>query len=747
MATRRVVRVAGLIVATAAVLLGITALLLLAQSTPGLQGFNRRHLVIIGVNSSAGLLLLALIVGNLIQLIRDYRRRAPGSRLRLRLVTMFVGLTLAPLFIVYFFALNAINSGIDDWFDSDLGTELSSALKLSRETLDTQATSRLLQTGALAAALGNLDGDPLLRALGVLRTDAGAVELTVFDRELEVIGSSMQGARLPPRLAEDVLAELRRTRTFVALEPEANDRYQIRAAVTIPGDIGALTPRYLQAIFPIGERQGRLADSVEETYTRYAELRYLRGPLKFSLALTLSLVLLLSLLAAVAGAFYFSRRLSAPVEALAAGTEAVAKGNFDTHLPRGAADEIGFLIESFNDMIERLKRAREEGHRSQQQLENERANLATILGSLSTGVIAIGADGRMRIANDAAGRVLGFDLQALTGSPWKEIGNSSTTLAQFVTALEAHLHGVPAEWRGQIVLRTASNRRILNCASSPLPGDTETGGGAIIVFDDVTELLLAQRDAAWGEVARRLAHEIKNPLTPIRLAAERIRRWYLPNMTGEDGKVLDRSTHTIVQQVEAMRDMVNAFSEYARAPAINIGRVDLAKLIREVAWLYRAQEGQPTVQLKLDENMEIEADAVRVRQLLHNLIRNAQEALEGQADANIGIVASFVPDTDRTLAEISVTDNGPGIVADFLPRLFEPYVTNKNKGTGLGLAIVRKLVEEHGGTVSAENISPHGARLSVRLPVRARSTEATSESRALWSDDKTELQATTRSEA
>ncbi|MEZ5562918.1 MAG: ATP-binding protein [Gammaproteobacteria bacterium] len=747
MATGRVARTAGLIIATAAVLLGVTALLLLAQSAPSLQGFSRRHLVIIGVNLSAGLLLLALIAGNLVQLIRDYRRRAPGSRLRVRLVTMFVGLTLAPLFIVYLFALSAINSGIDNWFDTDLGAEISSALKLSREALDTQATSRLLQTGALAAALGDLDGEPLLRALGVLRTDAGAIELTVFNRELQVIGSSMQGARLPPRLGEDVLAELHRIRTFVAIEPEANDRYQIRAAATIPGDGAALAPRYLQAIFPIGERQGQLADAVEDTYIRYSELYYLRGPLKFSLALTLSLVLLLSLLAAAATAFYFSRRLSAPIEALAIGTEAVAKGNFDTHLPRGAADEIGFLIESFNGMIERLKRAREEGRRSQQQLENERANLATILGSLSTGVIALAPDGTMRIANDAAGRVLGFDLTALTGSPWQEIGQGNAILAQFVAALAPHLQGTPTEWRGQIVLRTDSSRRILNCASSPLPSDTETGGGAIVVFDDVTELLLAQRDAAWGEVARRLAHEIKNPLTPIRLAAERIRRWYLPNMTGDEGKVLDRSTHTIVQQVEAMRDMVNAFSEYARAPAMNIARVDLGKLIREVAWLYRAPEGQPAVELKIEEDIEIEADAVRVRQLLHNLIRNAQEALEGQADAHIEIAAGHVPGTGNGMAEISVTDNGPGIVAELLPRLFEPYVTNKTRGTGLGLAIVRKLVEEHGGTVAAENVPPHGARLAVRLPVRARSPEAPGEGRSLWSDDNAETRATARSEA
>jgi nitrogen fixation/metabolism regulation signal transduction histidine kinase len=341
--------------------------------------------------------------------------------------------------------------------------------------------------------------------------------------------------------------------------------------------------------------------------------------------------------------------------------------------------------------------------------------------------------------------VLGFDLRSLTGTAWKDTGQSSAIVAQFVTALDPHLQDATVEWRGQVVLRTDSSQRILNCASTRLPGDTESGGGAIVVFDDVTELLLAQRDAAWGEVARRLAHEIKNPLTPIRLAAERIRRWYLPNMTGEDGKVLDGSTHTIVQQVEAMRDMVNAFSEYARSPAINIARVDLARLIREVAWLYRAQEGQPAVDLKLDEEISIEADAVRVRQLLHNLIRNAQEALEGHADGHIEIAAGFGTGTERAVAEISVTDNGPGIAAELLPRLFEPYVTNKNKGTGLGLAIVRKLVEEHGGTVAAENISPHGARLSVRLPVRARNTDATGEVRALWSDDRAELQTPVRS--
>ncbi len=737
-AVARVVRRYGTVtVATGGVLLGIAALVLLGRYASSPADFGRRHVLILAVNALAAAALLGLIIVNLFQLVRAYRRRAPGARLRARLVAMFVGLTLAPLLVVYFFALQFVNGGIDSWFDSDLEQELSSALRMSRESLEVQATSRLQQTSALAAALGNLDGDALSRALSVLRADAGADELTVFTAGLRVASSSSRTGTLPPSLSEDALNELGLNERFVALEPQGSARYQVRTAVVMPADLSLSGQRYLQAVFPISDRQGRLADAVQDTYTRYTELRFLRGPLKDNLTVTLSLVLLLSLTSAAAGAFYLARRLAAPIESLAAGTEAVAKGDFDTRLPPGSADEVGFLIDSFNGMLERLGRAREESRTSQQQLERERANLATILARLSTGVIAIGPEHRIRIANDAAGAILGVDLASRAGASLDEITATGPLPDQFVAACRPHLEGEPREWRGQIVLRTEVARRILNCASSPLPGDG-TGDlrfGVIIVFDDVTELLEAQREAAWGEVARRLAHEIKNPLTPIRLAAERIRRRYLPTMDEEDGQVLDRSTHTIVQQVEAMRDMVNAFSEYARAPAVTVARVDLSQLVREVAWLYRAQEGQPTVQLVLEDGLEVEADAVRVRQLLHNLIRNAQEALEGQPEAVVEIGARSVAEGERQFAEITVTDNGPGIDAEVLTRLFEPYVTSKKKGTGLGLAIVKKLVEEHGGTVAAENLPDRGARLVVRLPVRAVIRDALGESRVNLADN------------
>jgi nitrogen fixation/metabolism regulation signal transduction histidine kinase len=253
----------------------------------------------------------------------------------------------------------------------------------------------------------------------------------------------------------------------------------------------------------------------------------------------------------------------------------------------------------------------------------------------------------------------------------------------------------------------------------------------VVVFDDVTALLQAQRDAAWGEVARRLAHEIKNPLTPIQLSAERIRRRYLKGMKDMEAQVLDRATHTIVQQVEAMRDMVDAFSEYARAPEITWSRFDLNRLIREVADLYRTRDNQPSLELDMDERIgDIEADAVRVRQLLHNLIRNAMEAMEGQENAIVKIASRRIVDGKRDMAEISVRDNGPGIDEETLEHIFEPYVTTKTKGTGLGLAIVKKLIEEHGGTVSAESPQEGGAFISVRLPLEETSRGGSADGRA-----------------
>ena len=361
---------------------------------------------------------------------------------------------------------------------------------------------------------------------------------------------------------------------------------------------------------------------------------------------------------------------------------------------------------------------------SQALVEAERTNLEVILARLSTGVLAVEADLTLRNANRAAGAILGLDLERRGGEKLVDIARENALLEQFVDVARVHLDAGETDWREQIVLRGEVGKRILTCACTTLPGDEDHAAGYVVVFDDITALLQAQRDAAWGEVARRLAHEIKNPLTPIQLSAERMRHKYLATMPEEEAQVLDRATHTIVQQVEAMKEMVNAFSDYARAPDIEITRFDIDKLVHEVVDLYRAQESDVKIVLTSDPTMPmIEADMGRVRQMLHNLIRNAVEALENTEAGRIDVHVSAAEIDGVEMVQIKVEDNGPGFDAGSVSQIFDPYVTTKPKGTGLGLAIVKKLVEEHVGTIRARNRTAGGAMISVRLPLNEAARE------------------------
>ena len=515
---------------------------------------------------------------------------------------------------------------------------------------------------------------------------------------------------------------MQQERPYVALDP---DDYEIRTAVTLLITGRAQPIGIIQAHYPVPERLARMANSVDNSYREYQQLEFLREPLKSTFSLTLTVVLMLSLLTAIYGAFLLSRRLVAPIQDLVAGTRAVAEGDFDTRLPEPTRDEIGFLISSFNDMTQRLASARREASLSQALVESERANLEVILARLSTGVLALESDMRIRNANQASGAILNVNLEDYIGEPLADVAEGRPLLEQFVDVAQVHLGAGETEWREQIVLRGEVGRRVLTCACTTRPGDEDHAAGYVIVFDDITALLQAQRDAAWGEVARRLAHEIKNPLTPIQLSAERLRRKYLASMNDDEAQILDRATHTIVQQVEAMKEMVNAFSDYARAPDMDIGMFSMDKLVHEVVDLYRAQESGVEIVLTSDPTMPmIEADIGRVRQMLHNLIRNAIEALENMDNGRIDVHVSAAEVDSVDVMLIKVEDNGPGFREGSLTQVFDPYVTTKPKGTGLGLAIVKKLVEEHVGTIRATNSKEGGAVITIRLPLNEAAREA-----------------------
>ena len=706
--------------------LWVAALLIMAQTVQQSAHFSDLHPFIVGVNVAGLLVLLMLIGGRLLQLVRDWRKRVVGSRLEARMVWMSATLALAPLLLVFYFSVVFLNRGIDSWFHVEIRQGLEDALTLSRAALDLRMREHLERTRDVATRIAPYRTDAM-RMLDELRRENAAVELTLIGSNSRIIAASSERlGEMPAPLTEEMTMQVRQGRDYVALDPVAGGGYLVRTAVRVPKVVPGDEMRMLQAIYPIERRLGELADTVEASYQRYGEKARLREPLKTSFTLTLTLVLLLSLFGALYGAFWSARRLVRPIQDLVAGTRAVAKGDFDLRLPLTSHDEMGILVHSFNDMTKRLARSREETRRVQQAVEAERANLAVILARLSTGVISLEADRTIRTANQAACSILGVEVEALIGKPLAQASADSLLFEQFQAACSAHLESGQSEWREQLVLQGESTRRILMCACTALSGEDQTPSGFVIVFDDITTLLQAQRDAAWGEVARRLAHEIKNPLTPIQLSAERLRRKLLGHIDEAQGQMLDRATHTIVQQVEAMKEMVNAFSEYARAPEMDVSRFDLNQLIAEVAELYRAP-GRPGMTLQLQALPEIEADRGRMRQLIHNLLANAWEALEGVPNPSVLVTTRLLDQAGVTTAgmpggraaEIVVEDNGPGFRPDVIGQVFDPYVTTKPKGTGLGLAIVKKIVEEHGGAIDADNVRTGGARVRIELPLTA----------------------------
>ncbi|MDX1481569.1 MAG: ATP-binding protein [Woeseiaceae bacterium] len=702
----------------------LVALFLLSRTAQNSDDFDRLQNVILSINIAGVFVLLLLSVGNLARLLRAYRDNVPGSKLKARIVGMFVGLAVVPILVVFYFSIQFINRGIDTWFNVEVEEGLENALRLSRAALEMQMRQHLYSTQQIADRLATASERQLVFELSMLRRESGASEITIYGNNNRILATSSDSgsASLPRPLREEVLMQTQQNRPYVALDPED---YTIRTAVRFrtrgrPEPIGVL-----QAHFPVTDRLARMANSVDRSYREYQQVVFLREPLKSTFSLTLTVVLMLSLLAAIYGAFVLARRLVAPIQDLVAGTQAVAAGDFDTRLPTPTRDEIGFLISSFNDMTQRLARARQEASQSQAQVEAERANLEVILARLSTGVLALESDLRIRTANQASGAILNADLENRAGELLADVARGNPLLEQFADVAQMHLRAGETEWREQIVLRGEVGRRVLTCACTTLPGDEDHAAGYVIVFDDITGLLQAQRDAAWGEVARRLAHEIKNPLTPIQLSAERLRRKYLHTMPDDEAQILDRATHTIVQQVEAMKEMVNAFSDYARAPDMEIGRFDLDRLAHEVVDLYRAQESGIEIVLTSDPTLpEVEADKGRVRQILHNLIRNATEALENTPDGRIDVHVSRAEFDGVDFVQIRVEDNGPGFPEGSENQVFDPYVTTKPKGTGLGLAIVKKLVEEHVGSIRAYNRKDGGAVVSIRLPLGEEAREA-----------------------
>ncbi len=700
--------------------LGVLLLYLLSRASGNTAGGGADYTLLLALNILMAVLLIVLIGIQLWKLYQQMRRGVMGSRLSLRLLGAFALMAIIPGMLVYAVSVNFLTRSIESWFNVKVEAALDSGLRLGQSTLDIMLDDLEEKSQNIALGLAYQPGSTHFALLNDLREKSGVQDAVLLTMQGRILAfSSDDPSSFLPEMP--TLAQLRQARNHVygTIEPIPDKGLYLRVLAPVAMQDMAGETRILQLLQPVPRVLSLAAESVQEVYQDYQELSFSRESLKQVFSLTLTLVLMLAMLSAVAIALVLSRRLSAPLGVLAEGTRAIARGDYSTMLPAHGKDELGILVQSFNSMTRQLGEATLAAERNRNRVEAARGYLETILAHLSSGVLALDEQARLRTYNLAANSILGVNLADLVNQPLSRLAEQQPALEPFVTTVLQHFHEDQAELqtelKAQLEISGANGKQIILLRGTKLPNGTD---GYVVVFDDMTTMVQAQRDAAWGEVARRLAHEIKNPLTPIQLSAERLERKLASKLNEEDAGLLSRATNTIVSQVGAMKTMVNEFSEYARAPALNLSEVDINRLIEDVMALY--EPARIAIEVKLSKTKAlVQGDVTMLRQVLHNLLQNAQDALEGKDQPAIVLSTSSHGEN----IHLTVSDNGDGFPPEMMARVFEPYITTKRHGTGLGLAIVKKIVDEHKGTIRIENGEHGGASVTIILPVAGKKME------------------------
>jgi len=662
---------------------------------------------------AAGGLIVTILLAMLLRygwlLLRHNRHNMLGSRLTRRLALMFTLIAVLPGLFLFGVSAQFISYSINSWFGNDTAQALESSLTLSKSALDNTLDNTIEQAAALQVEIISRTsmGGTAAEALRLSGETARFSQVGLYnpaDGTTELISNP---AALPPPPAEKEVAEELQRHGSSRSVTNINGKLYAQGWLALPA-----AQEKGKALFfrrPIPDNVARDAELIENARSKYAELTYAKQGLQTFFLITLLAAALLSIMLALVIALYFARRFIEPILSLAEGAKAVAQGDFSQPRPVYRNDELGQLTRLFNHMTEQLAIAREAEELNRIRQEAARHYLETVLESLTAGVITLDETGRLKTLNRSAENILGLPLSELSGSNWHDWPQSVpqylllTELFQTILATEHTGKPVQTAYTG------GDEARILLAKATPLPADN--GGGTVLVFDDITLLVRAQKEAAWGEVAKRLAHEIRNPLTPIQLSAERL-AWKLQDKLGEqDAQILARSTDTIIKQVAAMKEMVEAFRNYARAPSLKLEKQDLNKIIEEVLLLYEA--GACTFDAVFSNIPAVMyADTTAMRQVLHNIFKNAAEAAEKAAQPQVHI---HTANADGQIT-LTVANNGKSFGKDMLANAFEPYVTDKSTGTGLGLPVVKKIVEEHGGRIALSNPAEGGACVKITLP-------------------------------
>ena len=712
---------------------GLVIAFVVSFAASGTDFSERQFAVLFWTNAAVAALLLLVLAGVALRLTRRLRAGRFGSRLLIKLSGILALVGMLPGVVIYTVSWQFASRSIESWFDVRVAQALDAGLALGRGTLDLLKADLLAQAGVAARRLSEASGTPGPLALERVREQLGAREVSLVAPSGQVIATAMAGRAVVPaeRPPAELLRLAKETGSASQIEGLEDDASAARLRVLVPLPDTAISLRPAEAAFvwivqPLPRRITDAALAVQSAYSEYQQRALARDALRRMYIGTLTLALVLAVFGAVLLAIVLGNQITRPLLLLADGVRQVAAGNLTARPVFRSGDELGGLTRSFADMTQQLADARGQVQRGVDELEAARGRLQTILDTLSAGVIVFDGEGRIDTLNPGATRILRQPLQAHTGRTLASV----EPLRDFAQAITRHFEapatgttGDPrsAEWQDILEVRVGGAGVVTLLAR----GASMPGQGRLLVFDDITEIVSAQRSQAWAEVARRLAHEIKNPLTPIQLSAERLQHKLEARLEGTDKSMLQRSVATIVDQVEAMKRLVDEFRDYSRLPSAQTSPLQLNALVGDVLALYGQAMDSGRIVVRLDPGLpRIQGDASQLRQVVHNLVQNALDAIEERPDARVTVSTQAVrddADSGPGAARLAVEDSGPGFDERVLRRAFEPYVTTKPRGTGLGLAMVKKIVDEHRGRIVARNLQASdepdapvtGARVSI----------------------------------
>ncbi|MFN3376816.1 MAG: ATP-binding protein [Burkholderiaceae bacterium] len=714
--------------AAIAAAIGLVLLFLLTLATNNRALYERNYAWLFGVNVLVAGLLLAVLAWIGVRLLIRLRRGQFGSRLLVKLAAIFGLVGLVPGVLIYVVSYQFVTRSIESWFDVKVEGALSAGVNLARVSLESMATDMAAKTRTASAQLAGVPDAAAGLVLERIRDQLGASDVVLWNANGQAIAGAGQSRfdLSPDRPSAAQLRNARQQRATAQIEgldeashPDLAQSVRVKtlALVVTPGVGLLLEPRYLQATLPLPPALVANALAVQEANREYQERALARAGLRRMYVGTLTLSLFLSVFGAVLLAVLLGNQLARPLLVLAEGVREVAAGNLSPKAVLQSKDELGGLTRSFASMTQQLAEARTTVERSIREVEGARAKLQTILDNLTAGVVVLDAQGRVQSANPGATRILRAPMAAYEGRALADVPG----LEEFSRAVRKQFEGFVGvrdehqvdHWQQAFEIHPSSGGDGHNATSIVARGAVLPDGAWLLVFDDISEIVSAQRAKAWGEVARRLAHEIKNPLTPIQLSAERLAMKLSGKLPGSEQAILAKSVRTIVDQVDAMKRLVNEFRDYARLPSADLVPLDLNALVSDVLALYAPENARVPVEVELDPRCPpIAGDAQQLRQVVHNLLQNAQDATEqhaastGAAPAPVRIVTRW-SDTSRRV-RLSVVDHGGGFPAHILQRAFEPYVTTKVRGTGLGLAVVKKIADEHGARIDVSNRTEQG---------------------------------------